>query len=40
MNKFLFINWDVSPIMFKLGEFEVRWYTFMIFVALAAGYYI
>jgi prolipoprotein diacylglyceryl transferase len=40
MNNFLFINWDVSPIMFKFGEFEVKWYTFMIFAALAAGYYI
>jgi prolipoprotein diacylglyceryl transferase len=40
MNNFLHIDWEVSPVMCKIGEFEVKWYTFMLFVALAAGYYI
>jgi prolipoprotein diacylglyceryl transferase len=40
INNFLYINWDVSPIIFNFGEFEVKWYTFMLFIALMAGYYI
>ncbi|MDR0603300.1 MAG: prolipoprotein diacylglyceryl transferase [Bacteroidales bacterium] len=40
MNKILYINWDVSPIIFKLGTFEVKWYSFMMFAAFAIGYLI
>jgi prolipoprotein diacylglyceryl transferase len=37
---FLYIDWNVSPIIFKLGEIEIKWYTFMLYIALVAGYYI
>ena len=39
MNSFLHINWDVSPYLFQIGSFGLRWYSFMFVVAFALGLY-
>ena len=38
MEKFLLINWDVSPIVCHIEKLEVRWYTLMLLCALIVGY--
>jgi len=35
-----FIDWNVSPEIFYLGPFSVRWYGFLFAMAFVAGYFI
>ena len=36
----LFINWDVSPTIFTVGSFELRWYSLLFTMVFIAGYLI
>lgn len=36
----LFITWDVSPFIFKIGSFELRWYSLLFAMVFVAGYLI
>jgi len=37
---FAFIEWSVSPEIFRLGPISVRWYGFLFAMAFVAGYFI
>ncbi|HBL77434.1 MAG: prolipoprotein diacylglyceryl transferase [Bacteroidetes bacterium GWF2_42_66] len=39
MDFITYIHWDVSPEIFKLGWFSVRWYGLMFAVGFLGGYY-
>jgi prolipoprotein diacylglyceryl transferase len=36
----LFINWDVSPIIFYIGSFGIRWYSILFVVGFLTAYFI
>jgi len=39
MNTLTFIHWDVSPEIFRIGMFSVRWYGLMFAIGFLGGYY-
>lgn len=39
VNQFLAVVWDVSPAIFSIGSFEIRWYNLSWFIAFALGMY-
>ncbi|MBR3939545.1 MAG: prolipoprotein diacylglyceryl transferase [Bacteroidales bacterium] len=36
----LFVNWNVSPIIFSIGSFGVRWYSLLFALGFIAAYFI
>ncbi|NLB25484.1 MAG: prolipoprotein diacylglyceryl transferase, partial [Bacteroidales bacterium] len=40
MNIFSFIHWNVSPEIFNLGPFSVRWYGLLFATGFLIGYYV
>lgn len=36
----LFVNWDVSPIIFNIGSFGVRWYSLLFALGFITAYFI
>ncbi|MBR5778571.1 MAG: prolipoprotein diacylglyceryl transferase [Bacteroidales bacterium] len=37
---FLYVNWDISPVIFNIGSFGVRWYSLLFAVGFCAAYFI
>ncbi len=40
MLDFLFVHWNVDPVIFHIGSFGLRWYSIGFLIAFALGYYI
>lgn len=40
MINFLFVNWNVDPILFNIGSIEIRYYSLMFVAAFVLGLYI
>ncbi len=40
MTHFLYFNWDVDPILFKLGSFGIHYYSLMWICAFALGWWL
>lgn len=40
MTNLLFVNWNVDPIIFNIGNFGLRWYSMGFLLAFILGYYI
>ena len=40
MTQFMYITWDVSPVIFKIGGFELRWYGLLFAAGFVLGYQI
>ena len=38
--EYLFVNWDVSPIIFSIGTFGIRWYSLLFAVGFIVAYFL
>ena len=36
----LFVNWDISPIIFSIGSFGIRWYSLLFAVGFITAYFL